>query len=485
MSALPDGLSDSLRNCRCGTGHAHVWGASINTNATNHTGKARWQHTRNGRDEEQPQEKRVAWLRTAVDQGALCACGAWRGELGTEPTPDLYVQHIVEVFRAVRRVLRDDGVLWLNVGDSYAGGRGGRDWDPNWGSGWKGTHGEQGRMPSRELAGLKPKDLVGIPWRLAFALQADGWWLRSEVIWHKPNPMPESVTDRPTKAHEQVFLLAKSGDVQFWMHPAGQGARSKPAPDWRWKNRQTGETAAIEPPGWRELTYAKDGQQHRLWSRRDLWEAHDYFYDAEAIKESVTGNAHARGNGVHPKSAQPGSGIKANESFSAAVRGLVTTRNARSVWTIATQPSPVAHFATFPQELPERCILAGTSERGACAECGAPRVRVVERVSTGKSMAVGKSSAKRSVGLATAFSGYDDGSKAPCFKTTGWAPTCSHAAPVVPCVVLDPFSGTGTTGKAAAKLGRDYIGIDLHPAHTRTAERRLTHAVEGPLFPEP
>jgi DNA modification methylase len=136
-----------------------------------------------------------------------------------------------------------------------------------------------------------------MPARLALALQADGWYLRSEIVWHKPNPMPESVTDRPTKAHEMIYLLAK---------------------------------------------------QER------------YFYDAEAIREPSSGTAHARGNGVNPKCSQPGIGIKSNTSFSAAVHDIVEIRNKRSVWTIATQPYAEAHFATFPEEIPKLCILAGS-----------------------------------------------------------------------------------------------------------------------------
>lgn len=132
-------------------------------------------------------------------------CGAWRGSLGLEPTPELYVNHLVQIFNEIRRVLRKDGVLWLNLGDSYAGsGSPGGDFRD-------GKGGDKYLRPyNRKGNGLKSKDLCGIPWRVAFALQADGWYLRSDIIWHKPNPMPESVTDRPTKAHEYIFLLTKS-----------------------------------------------------------------------------------------------------------------------------------------------------------------------------------------------------------------------------------------------------------------------------------
>jgi len=132
------------------------------------------------------------------------------GQIGLEETPDAYVERMVAVFREVRRVLRDDGTLWLNLGDSYATGAGKVGDRPGGGAqgdGWQGAKTSPNRLP---IEGLKPKDLVGIPWRVAFALQADGWWLRSDIIWHKPNPMPESIKDRPTKAHEYVFLMSKS-----------------------------------------------------------------------------------------------------------------------------------------------------------------------------------------------------------------------------------------------------------------------------------
>ena len=247
------------------------------------------------------------------------------GQYGLEPTPDAYVQRMVEVFREVRRVLADDGTLWLNLGDSYAR-TGGAVTKP-------GATAKAGNTLANvstrgheraDAIGLKDKDLVGIPWRVAFALQADGWYLRSDIIWAKPNPMPESVTDRPTKAHEYVFLLSK---------------RAR------------------------------------------------YYYDAAAISEQVSPNTHARLSqdvmaqigssranggtredrpmkavGVNPKARQGKQGReKQNESFAAAVCMPVTERNSRSVWTVATQGYPGAHFATFPEELARRCILAGSA----------------------------------------------------------------------------------------------------------------------------
>ena len=342
-------------------------------------------------------------------QGAFCECGAWLGTLGLEPTPDLYVQHIVEVFREVRRVLRDDGTLWLNLGDSRVvtpkGNLNGQDK-----SGLTSTL-TQENSPAQGVnklaSGLKPKNLVGIPWRVAFALQADGWYLRCDIIWSKPNPMPESVQDRPTKAHEYVFLLTK-----------------KPR----------------------------------------------YYYDHEAIKEPVTGNSHPRGNGVNPKGGhnkldgryRP----KQNESWSAATSGLVENRNRRDVWTIPTQPYPEAHFATFPEALTEPCILAGTSERGVCAVCGAPWERVVER----KPMRINRSNAHPPE-LRTRTSGTM--TEPPTSKTNGWHPTCDHDAETVPATVLDPFVGSGTTAAVAQRLGRRAIGVDLSAEYLELAQQRV------------
>jgi len=214
------------------------------------------------------------------------------GQIGLEPTPDEYVAEMVAVFREVRRVLRDDGTLWLNIGDSY------NNFRPQMGPG-QAVHGRdklngkpapKSRM--RGNVGYKEKDLLGIPWLLAFALRADGWYLRSDIIWHKPNPMPESVRDRPTSAHEHVFLLTKS-------------AR--------------------------------------------------YYYDTEAAQEEITSD-----RAPSRKAKATGVGHTVLRGVGTAYNGEGATRNARNVWTIATQPYSGAHFATMPPDLAERCIKAGT-----------------------------------------------------------------------------------------------------------------------------
>jgi DNA modification methylase len=270
------------------------------------------------------------------------------GQLGLEPTPKEYVADMVAVFREVRRVLRADGTVWLNLGDSYARQGGKTDGLPRH---WDGRENDpSGMHAKRSLAsefGAKPKDLIGIPWRVAFALQADGWYLRSDIIWAKPNPMPESVTDRPTKSHEYVFLLSKS-------------AR--------------------------------------------------YFYDADAVREADGGRGSgqvarkyridAGGNPNHP----------GNQGYAVPWEPNSAGRNLRSVWTIATQPYPGAHFATFPEALVEPCVKAGCPEGG---------------------------------------------------------------------VVLDPFAGSGTTGRVANRLSRRAVLIELKPDYIDQAMLRNSQAPLG------
>ncbi len=230
-------------------------------------------------------------------RGDCGKCGARRidQQLGLEPTPDAYVAALVDVFREVRRVLADDGTVWLNLGDSYGGGGGFSPNAPSNLAGAKQTT-QKGAKPGGVPVprGMKPKDLLGIPWMVAFALRSDGWYLRSDIIWAKPNPMPESVTDRPTKAHEYLFLLSK---------------RSR------------------------------------------------YFYDADAVREKFAVPPHRPGNVA-------AFGAVQRNDFGTdrmdAIWGDPAGRNLRDVWTVATEPFPEAHFATFPKALVEPCIKAGS-----------------------------------------------------------------------------------------------------------------------------
>jgi DNA modification methylase len=352
----------------------------------------------------------IACLRSLPDACVQCVVTSppyWglrdygvEGQIGLEPTPEEHVERMVEVFREVRRVLRDDGTLWLNIGDCYAASS---RKDENGCS----NRSEFPEMPGRSPSGpLKPKDLVGMPWRIAFALQADGWYLRSDIIWSKPNPMPESVTDRPTKSHEYVFLLTKS-------------------------------------------------------SR--------YFYDADAVREANIGagwershaDRHGHGNG------ETGADVRFGNN--------PTGRNRRTVWEIPTQPTPEAHFATFPEALVEPCIKAGTSERGACPVCGAPWRRVVEHVKGEHDPAASDDQRRRCAGqISGGTSSTTIGSKRQGYnKTLGWQPTCTCGGDPVPCVVLDPFGGSGTVAKVARDLGRSSISCELNPEYVEIAKKRL------------
>ncbi len=218
-------------------------------------------------------------------------------EIGLEQTPEEYIAAMVEVFRCVRDVLADDGTLWLNIGDSYAGGGGG-----NYSAGTLNNSGQnitnvRNRPAWLSQAGLKPKDLIGIPWMLAFALRADGWYLRQDIIWHKPNPMPESVRDRCTKAHEYVFLLSKS---------------------------------------------------------------ERYYFDGEAIMEPVAASTVERLSQPTLQQQEGSCRVPGKTNGNMKAVGRTDKRNRRSVWTVATQPYKGAHFATFPPALIEPCILAGS-----------------------------------------------------------------------------------------------------------------------------
>ena len=348
-------------------------------------------------------------------------------QLGLEETPEQYIDNMVEVFREVKRVLRKDGTLWLNLGDSYAGGgRAGKNPE------YKAKHTNFGKVqdmstytePSKIPKGLKPKDLVGIPWRVALALQADGWWLRNDIIWSKPNPMPEPVKDRLTKSHEYIFLLTKSKS---------------------------------------------------------------YYYDHEAIKEPYSESSIERINQVTFESQTGGDKdygkVSVHSKNTNSIRGtlekfkenLGSGRNRRSVWDITVKSYPGAHFATFPEEIPELCIKAGTSEGGCCLECGMPYNRIVERGEKVSSEDY-KGEGKKDYASALAENPSDvkrrtlESMRQVIYK--GWKASCKCNAEKVPCVVLDPFAGSGTTCAVASRLGRDSIGIELNEEYLKLARKR-------------
>jgi DNA modification methylase len=282
-------------------------------------------------------------------EAGTCRCGALYHDrqIGLERTPAEYLDKMVAVFREVRRVLRQDGTLWLNLGDCYNAFNGGA------GPGSGEIDGPSERSEQRPALptgyglrdpALKPKDMVGIPWRVAFALQADGWWLRSDIVWAKPNPMPESVTDRPTKAHEYLFLMARSERYYY-----DADAIAEPA---------TSGQPLVNPSGWARGPGAHDPISHNIGSNEER---------RERAKPWPRPGNEGKGEG--------------SWAFEASDDGIAPRplRNRRTVWEIATKPFPEAHFATFPTALVEPCILAGTPLGAAVLDpfCGSGTVGLV------------------------------------------------------------------------------------------------------------
>jgi DNA modification methylase len=368
--------------------------------------------------------------------------GIENGEIGLEETPQEYIDHLVECFREVRRVLRDDGCAFVNLGDSYAssgqsamlGNASTLNGGAGLGKNDKVATMLSGRAPTPP--GLKPKDLIGIPWRVALALQADGWWLRSDIIWAKGvsfcdtysgSCMPESVRDRPTKSHEYIFLLTKSARY-FWDQEAVKEANAPGSAGNRREFRGGGSYT--------------DGNS----------------FNNSAIKENRT----------------PGND------------GVQQGRNLRTVWTINPGSYPGSHFATFPPDLVKPMIAAGTSERGCCPECGASWVRVVEKESL-KRNDLPKNHEHYRPGFYTDGKAGDPQSPGPGqaivkSKTLGWKPTCTcNAGDPIHCTVLDPFMGAGTTLLQADRMGRDATGIELNETYARDlAYPRI--AGDAPMF---
>lgn len=345
-------------------------------------------------------------------------------QIGLEPTLGQYIENMVAVFTEVHRILKPHGTLWLNLGDSY-NGSGGAGGDYNKG----GIKEGQPKYTGRNEPNLKRKDLMGVPWRVAFALQDAGWWLRQDIIWHKPNCMPEPVKDRCTKNHEYIFLLTKQ---------------------------------------------------------------EKYFFDHVAIKEPVLEDSLKRAQNSwdsdHPSTGFHGQGIHTEQMGKRFVDP--SGRNKRTVWTVNPKPYKGAHFAVYPPDLIEPCILAGSSAHGCCADCGAPYVRVVEKKDIGLTEAM-KNAGANAEG---AYEGKDLKDYKPTTMseqtprtvkqrtlkamskkavTVGWEATCECNADIVPAVVFDPFGGSGTTAGVAIKHGRNAILCELNEEYAELIPARV------------
>lgn len=413
-------------------------------------GKGNCSQATNGRGEAQPGglEGKREPIRSIQERG-FCACGAWRGSLGIEPTLALYLDHMIMVCREIRRVLRSDGTFWLNVGDSYAGSWGAQSRrvsesdDSSWHSSQIKNHPKRASNTGTiRDAGLKPKDLMMMPARLAIRLQEDGWYLRSDICWSKAAPMPESVRDRPTSAHEHIFLLTKSPryfyDAEAVKEPASYLQPN--APD------------AIKSP------YGQ-GFTRRAKGNAKTFRGGGAYTAGQSFDNSATVGRQSRGNAP-------------NESL---------TRNMRDVWHLGPEPYPEAHFATFVTEIPRRAILAGTSEKGVCSSCGAPRVRIFGERHQVNGRGAGNGFA-RDHRLSVDGRGDETAWIPKSQETIGWQPTCACNVEIAPATILDPFGGSGTTGLVADRLGRDAILIELNGDYTAMAKRRIEK--DGGLFAE-
>lgn len=412
------------------------------------------------------------------------------GAIGLESTLDQYIDRLVAVFREIRRVLRDDGTLWLNVGDSYNSSR------------TCGTYGDQstkGYEPhGRECAqviNLDSKQLIGQPWRIAFALQADGWILRSDIIWHKPNPMPESATDRPTNSHEHVFLLTKQSRY-YYDAEAVRTKLSKPS------------TAQGHSGDWAKVD---DGRTKSAHHRTPPSRMPGYI--------GPPGGANLRNVWTIPTEGFPGVYCCACKTFYAddgrKLREHMDHEGKRHrICRCGVWDRWLSHFATFPRKLIEPCIKAGTSDKGCCPECGMPWLRVVdkERRPTRpgeKTKCCGRNSRvyqdrdpAHPEERKLREGNRDPGRHVTESRTIGWEPGCGCVSddttsplsepdagrPIpfdpVPCMVLDPFCGSGTVGVVARQLGRRFIGIELNPAYCEMARRRIENPDPGVPIPD-
>jgi DNA modification methylase len=330
-------------------------------------------------------------------------------QLGLEETPEEFVENLVNVFKEVKRVLRDDGTVWLNLGDSYAGNnsRASNNGRAGYGTEREGVFTKTGK-------GLKTKDLVGIPWRVAFALQADGWYLRQDIIWHKPNPMPESVKDRCTKAHEYMFLLSKNVK---------------------------------------------------------------YYYDHEAIKEdSVRAGSIPKGKKYSSELADNKIGGKhTRETLNE--KPVAPKKNKRSVWTITTKPYKGAHFATFPKDLIEPCVLAGCPEK-ICVECDTPYKLKVDTKRIPRWELSPDDPRYRPNKYENAHDSLNGNTRHSVTETKplGLEKQCDCKTNETKAgTVLDPFGGSGTTGIVAAQHNRNAVLLELNQEYIDLANARINN----------
>jgi DNA modification methylase len=398
-------------------------------------------------------------LRSYLDPGH----SAKSQELGSEPTLGQFVANIVEVMREVWRVLRSDGVLWLNIGDSYSGA----GYSNHTGTGGA-LRSQGGKQQHTHVDELGEKQLLMIPARVAIALQEDGWILRSDVVWSKPNPMPEPVEDRPSKAHEYVFLFSKQERYFYDADAIRTQLQPKTLTTFGTRHNPLGtdDVRKVKQDNWaRSVEFRKpklntSGELAGA-NIRSVWEIATQPVNWEFCL--------ACGRFYLGKERKAIRVVKTTDAAGLEHKTLYCQCGSSDAW--------VDHYAAFPPELARRCITAGTSQQGVCADCGAPWQRVVERSggawperkAAGETTRHGQAPAPAEVAP-----------RAIEHKTIGWRPTCTCEAPIAPAVVLDPFVGSGTSVVVARRLGRHGVGFDLNARYVELARRRVVS--DQPLF---
>jgi len=463
------------------------------------------------------------------EMGDICLkCHAWKGQLGLEPTVEMYIEHITEIFNEIKRVLKKEGTFWLNFGDTYGGsGKGSGDDKPD--PKFKGGGRERTLMPDKLN---KPKCLLMIPERLAWSLIQNGWILRNRICWYKPNAMPSSVKDRFSNRWEYLFFFVKSDKPVYWKNKKTLqlvtkqplGIKGLEGLDWEWKEvgvvdgnvfnvrvRDADKERFMQKASEEE----KESYGKSKFKKVSLWTAHDYYFDLDAVREPhkydgrkdtlYKGGPKDMQIGKHerwpnPAGKNPGDVIKTErkwnevpgqESQSIArdhagwfrkdgspIVDFEKGKNPGDFWNINTQPFPKAHFAVFPEKLCEKPIKAGCPEE-VCKKCGKARVRIVEKEKAPPEVFTNKNTPPDAyTGSYVGGKMRGQGQKLQNWrethppKTIGWT-SCDCNAGFEPGIVLDSFCGAGTVGVIAKKFGRRFILIDIKKEYCEMAEKRI------------
>lgn len=457
------------------------------------------------------------------EMGNICPkCQAWKGQLGLEPTSEMYIEHLTTIFNEVKRVLKKEGTLWLNIGDTYGGSNTGHTGPAQ--TKWQSVPRGKGKSLQSKL---QAKCLLMIPERLSWSLIQNGWILRNKIIWFKPNSMPSSVKDRFSNRWEGLFLFVKSDKPVYWTNKkTGQliakkplGIKGQEGIDWEWEevgvvDKNIFNVRVRDADKERFMQKAAE-EEKRNYGKPKLkkvshWRSHNYYFDLDAVREPhkydgrkdtlYKGGPKDMQIGKHerwpdPAGKNPGDVIKAERKWNevpgqesqsiardhagwfrrdgSAIVDFEKGKNPGDFWNINTQPFPEAHFAVFPETLCEKPIKAGCPEQ-TCKRCGKARERIIEKDgriqqhwAPGTDVKTERAKGKHGK-TSTLVTGYKN-----TYKTIGYT-SCDCNADFFPGVVLDPFAGAGTVGVVAKKLGRRFILIDIKKEYCEMAEKRIS-----------